>query len=391
MKTAVEIFDELATQGSKAIEIFNSSAFSPEISKTLRTWGISEVSEMVGRTPQYIRNLEQTGALPQPQIDSKSKRRVYTLEAINMMREKFGTAPKKLSKDETSIIAFANFKGGAAKTTSSVICSQYLAKKGYRVLFIDCDSQGSASQIFGYLPGDGVDAEKTLKPYLLGEIESLSSVIKKTYWHQLDLIPANLSLYGAEFELPVRYIKSQSSGKKFDIYNILQIGLEPLKEDYDYIILDCPPSHAMLGINAIYAANSIVIPTPPGMIDLKSTIEFFDMLADTLSALPDKYYRFVRLMITQHDGRLSSNAIVDSLRQLYGNYVMTNMMYQSEVINKAATSMLTIYELTQYEGSKKTLDRVLLYADALHQELESIIKQTFSNQINPLSINEAML
>ena len=131
------------------------------------------------------------------------KGRTYSLDQINLIREHFNTRPGKTEKDETAILAFANFKGGAAKTTSAVHAAMYFAKAGYKTLFIDCDSQASATQIFGYNPDEHIKNEDTLLNCLTAD-SSLNSVIRKTYWPGLDLIPANLALYGAEFTLPVK-------------------------------------------------------------------------------------------------------------------------------------------------------------------------------------------
>ena len=141
--------------------------------------------------------------------------------------------------------------------------------------------------------------------------------------------------------------------------------------------MDCPPSMGMISINAIYAANGIIIPTPSSMLDFTSTVQFFSMLDETFSKLPEKKLSFIKLMITKHDGRQSSNALLNIIRQLYGNYVMLNIMYSSEVIKKASANMQTIYEIDKYDGSKKTLERAMQYANQLHEELENEIQRSW--------------
>jgi chromosome partitioning protein len=341
-KQASEIFKELATQGEKALELIREVSYSPESKKKLREWGVIEVSELVGRSAQYIRQAEKSKKLPAPNLNPNSNRRAYSLTAVNKMREFFGTRPSNGGKSGPAILAFANFKGGAAKTTSAVNCAQFFAKKGYRVLFIDCDSQASGTQVFGYVPDQDIKENETLLPYLIAEISDLTLVIRKTYWDGLDLIPSNLALYNAEFVLPAKIAETASKHQRYEFYNLLTLGLVNVGKNYDVIVLDCPPSMGMISINAVFAANAIIIPTPPAMLDFTSTVQFFNILNETLLRLPAKQYKFIRIMITKHDGRASSDAIVAILRELYGKYVMSSVMYHTEVIKRASANMQTL-------------------------------------------------
>ena len=374
MATAKEIFETLEKLGDEALDLLRQQAFTPEIKKTLRHWGITEASQMIGCSDTYIREKEKRGSIPKP--SGKSKRgRQYNLTEINKIRESLSRLPTKEEADETAIIAFANFKGGAAKTTSAVHAAQYFSLQGYRVLFIDCDSQASATQMFGYNPDEHIDNDKTLLPCLLQEIDSISSVIRSTYWDKLDLIPANLALYGAEFSLPARTAHAKAKNQNFNFYSILSDYLHKLDREYDVIIIDCPPSMGMISINAIFAANAFIIPVPPSMLDFASTIQFFAMVREVLAALPDKEYAFIRLLITKHDNQDSNNTLVDTLRALYGNFVLRNMMYTSEAVRKASNDLLTLYEIDKYAGNKNTFLRAISFMDEVNSEIEKLAKQ----------------
>ncbi len=371
---AKEVFRQFSNQGLKSLEIIRETAYSPHSSKFLKTWGITGASSLIGRSSTYIRQQETEKKIPLPEI--VGNKRAYNLQHINKLRNHFKTRKSK-QNSETSIICFSNFKGGAAKTTSSVNCAQYFTLQGYKVLFIDCDSQASATQIFGYIPDQDIKEEETLLPLLISKTNSIEKVIKKTYWDGLDLIPANLALYNAEFIIPTNIKNTANLNEDYKFYNILANGLNEIKNKYDIIIMDCPPSMGMISINAIYAANGIIIPTPSSMLDFTSTVQFFSMLDETFSKLPEKKLSFIKLMITKHDGRQSSNAILNIIRQLYGDYVMLNIMYSSEVIKKASANMQTIYEIDKYDGSKKTLERAMQYANQLHEELENEIQKSW--------------
>lgn len=377
MSKAATIFEKFELNGSKALEVFRRRAFNPDSQKTLRTWGINDASVMVGRSRKTIFDLEKENKLPAAQIDTESGRRVYTLKHINFLRSYFNTKPSKPSGSDPAVIAVTNFKGGVWKTTTAINAAHYFTLKGYRVLFIDADSQGSGTQCFGYIPDTDIEDDHTLLPYLLGEIPTLESTIRPTYWDGLDLIPANLALYNAEFELPVKNTKAHAEGKPFYFYDILRQGIESIKENYDIIIIDCPPSMGMISINSIYAATSLLIPIPPSMLDFSSTIQFFGMLKDVLMRLPEKEYAFIRLLITKNETTDKTKELVAAIRQLYGTYVKLAMMPNSEAIKKIGMDMLSIYEVEKYAGNKKTLDRVRNASDEVNTELEDLIKRSW--------------
>ncbi|GEN31224.1 sporulation initiation inhibitor protein Soj [Cerasibacillus quisquiliarum] len=144
------------------------------------------------------------------------------------------------------IISIANQKGGVGKTTTSVNLSASLAKLGYRVLLVDIDPQGNATSGVGI---NKADAAKCVYNVLIDEV-SAKEVLFPTEIDNLDVIPATIQLAGAEIEL-VPIISREIRLKK---------ALEELKSEYDYIIIDCPPSLGILTINALTASDSVLIP-----------------------------------------------------------------------------------------------------------------------------------
>lgn len=151
-----------------------------------------------------------------------------------------------LEKIMGRIIAIANQKGGVGKTTTSINLSACLAEANKKVLVIDIDPQGNTSS------GLGINkeyAENTVYEVMLGEID-IKEAIRKEIFENLDIIPSNVNLAGAEIDL-------------IDIENreyVLKNSISEIKENYDYIILDCPPSLSMLTVNAMTAANTVLVP-----------------------------------------------------------------------------------------------------------------------------------
>ncbi len=144
------------------------------------------------------------------------------------------------------IIAIANQKGGVGKTTTAINLSACLAEAGKKVLMLDCDPQGNATSGLGINKNT---AEVTSYDILIGEATAQEAIVHTEY-DRLDVIPSNVNLSGAEIEL---------IGVEQKEY-ILQKQIGPLRDVYDFIIIDCPPSLNMLTVNAMTTADTVLVP-----------------------------------------------------------------------------------------------------------------------------------
>jgi len=146
------------------------------------------------------------------------------------------------------IISVANQKGGVGKTTTSINLSSCLAEKGKKVLLIDMDSQGNSTSGLGL---EKNDLDKTIYEVLRDELDIKDSIVHiEQCFNNLDLIPANRNLAGAEIEL----ITAEN------MQYILKNKIAEIRDDYDYIILDCPPALGMLTVNAMTASDTVLVP-----------------------------------------------------------------------------------------------------------------------------------
>ena len=144
------------------------------------------------------------------------------------------------------VIAIANQKGGVGKTTTAVNLAACLAQKGRKVLMLDEDPQGNATSGLGF---DKRDIKKCVYDTLINDVP-MKDVLLHSDYENLDVIPATIQLAGAEIEL-VSLMNREGR---------LKNALERVKHDYDYVLIDCPPSLGLLTINALTAANSVLVP-----------------------------------------------------------------------------------------------------------------------------------
>lgn len=144
------------------------------------------------------------------------------------------------------IISFINQKGGVGKTTTCVNVASYMASFGKKVLIFDIDPQGNATSNVGVEKKDGI---KTIYNAIVGDC-SIDEVVQHTKFNNLDIIPADVDLAGAEIEL----VRMNNREK------IVKTLIDTIKNNYDYICIDCPPSLGLITINSLTASDSVIIP-----------------------------------------------------------------------------------------------------------------------------------
>jgi len=362
------------------------TAFSPTFVKSLdRRWRVGEVADQVGRTSQYIRTKEKSGDLPPPPIDKRGRRIGYDLDSINRIRDFAGARPCRGSEDEPAVVAFSSFKGGCGKSTLSVHFAQYLALRGYHVLFIDVDPQASATTLFGLNPDyedpvtnvEVLDSDVRLEDFLAGETEEFGVCVRPSYFPGIDIVPAGMNLNNAEYFLAGN-IQSDNS-----LWGRLRDGITQVWHNYDVVVLDPPPALGFLSISVLNAANALVTPMRPTTVDFASTSSFMDMLRDNVYQLTDSdwrlpiYYHFHTILINDFDRNVpAQREICDSMRKIFGAEDLCEaVMVKSAAIDSASKEMKTVYDLSDPLTDPKTHKRCLSYLDAFCAELENRIRR----------------
>ncbi len=198
-ETAAQRVSRHASLLSGQLRNLTASLFPPASQKMLRSFSSGEVAKFVGVSDGYLRQLSIDGLGPVPAI-ATGGRRSYTLAQVNELRAYLAEArpreatqflPRRRPGEPLQVIAVANFKGGSAKTTTSLYLSQYLALRGFRVLAIDLDPQASLSSMFGYQPEFDIDRNETLYGAIRYDDERRPTreVVRPTYFDGVSIVP----------------------------------------------------------------------------------------------------------------------------------------------------------------------------------------------------------
>ena len=219
------------------------------------------------------------------------------------------------------IIAFANQKGGIGKTTSAINTAAAIGLEGKRVLLIDFDPQGNTSS--------GVGVNKRVLPTSAYDVviarAGAEQAIMKTNFKGLSLLPSNMNLAGAEFELV------SADNREYR----LRDALKPIEDDYDYMIIDCPPSLGILTLNALAASDGVIVPMQceyfalEGLSQLVSTIR-------QVKKLYNPRLEITGLLITMFNGRLNlSLSVLEELKKYYKDRIFTTPVPRSVRLSEA--------------------------------------------------------
>ena len=229
------------------------------------------------------------------------------------------------------IIAISNQKGGVGKTTTAVNLSSGLARLGKKVLLVDFDSQGNATQ--------GLDALESNNQTTVYNVILEGADIEKAIVHKkkpsVDVLPANISLAGADLQMD-----KLGYGKEM----LLKKALEPIRERYDYIFIDCPPSLGLLNTNALTAADSVLIPVQceyyalEGVTQLLLTIRLVQQSSNPSLAIEG-------ILMTMFDIRTRlSVEVSQEVRRTFGKLVYQNSIPRNVKLSEAPSRGVSIFE-----------------------------------------------
>ncbi len=261
---------------SSQLQTISEALFPPISEKTLRKFTSGEAGRLLSVSDSTLRKMTLAGEGPAPEI-GHGGRRLYSLGQINELRHLLASGsrgrtaheflPRREANDHLQVIAVANFKGGSGKTTTSIHLTQYLALHGYRVLAIDLDPQASLSALLGVMPESDVRANETLYAAIRYDANRrpLAEVIRKTYFDGLDLVPGNLELMEFEHATPMAM---RAKGGHDLFYTRIARALDEVADQYDIVVIDCPPHMGFLTLSGLCASTAMVVTIHPQMLDI---------------------------------------------------------------------------------------------------------------------------
>ena len=233
------------------------------------------------------------------------------------------------------VISVANQKGGVGKTTTTINLSTFLAKKGKKVLLIDADPQGNATSGLGAEK----DVEYSTYDILVGETE-IQDTLEKTVIKNLLVCPSNINLAGAEVELVSMMSREQRLKEKIDL----------IKDKFDYILIDCPPSLGLITLNAFTASDSVLIPVQCEYYAL----EGLGQLLNTVNLVKkhlNKELQVEGALLTMYDIRTNlSNQVVKEVKKYFGDKVYKTVIPRNVRLSEAPSYGMPI---TEYDPKSK--------------------------------------
>lgn len=372
----ITLNDLLETSGrvDQVIQSVRETMLSPDSRKLAPSFTTTQLLATCGLERHHFEYRLKRGDLPQGTLEGNRRR--FTLAEVRQWAKSVRSSHLKPSSAGAVTIAVANFKGGVTKTTTAVTLAQGLSLRGHDVLVIDTDPQGSLTTLFGLLPDVDISDEQTILPLCLGNETDVDYAIRSTYWPGIDIISANLALYSAEFALPAR----QKDQRNFEFWSVLTLGLDATRLKYDVIVIDTPPALSYLTINALLAADGLIMPLPPNTLDFTSSGQFWNLFNELTGNLitqrgHSKTFDFVDVLLSRVDSNDASSSIVRQwISAAYADRVLPVEVPKTALTAGASAEFGTVYDTDPSSISSRTYRRAFdayeRVVDLVEQQIE---------------------
>ncbi len=378
-----------AAKLSERLMAHRTQLFPPHARKSLRRFSSGEVAGLLGVKDAYLRKLSLEGRGPQPETGAGG-RRLYSSEDIRALRQMLeqgakapGTyVPGRRAGDHLQVVTVINFKGGSGKTTTAAHLAQKCALDGYRVLAIDLDPQASLSALHGFQPEFDLADGGTLYDAIRYDAPvPFAEVVRKTYFHNLDLAPAGLLL--AEFETETAHALHNNLQPPF--YQRLALCISEVEASYDVVVIDCPPQLGFITLSALVASTGLVVTVVPSMLDVASMAQFLQLASSLMATIADvgatPEWDFMKFLITRfepNDGPQTQMAAF--LRTMFGDDVLTRTFLKSSAVSDAGLTQQTLFEVSRTDFTRQTYDRAIESISGVVSEIEGLIQSAWNRK-----------
>jgi len=359
--TSIDDLVQMAINAETVLNQVREALLSPNLKKPPEFTAF-QVAGICGIDRTKLKNAEISINSTRGHLKEGQSQKTYSLEETIELVKVLGMYPKRPVGKDAKIIAIASYKKDSGKTTIAVSLAQGLTLKGLKVLLIDLDGRGSATALCGFNPEIQINRKETIMEFFYGGQPDLQYAVKKTYWYNLDLIPASFALFGAEFVIPANDKKNMadiqfSKDHKQPIPNVydpgkqINYGLFPMRDLYDVIVIDTGPSLGYLTQNAIEAADAILSPCPQEALDYASLCQFWGIFSELANLIPKftetKKYDFVEIFINK--AKPSNDAVASTISQWikasFGSHLCAFAIPESILAQKSLLESKTIYDL----------------------------------------------
>ncbi|KGG83626.1 ParA family protein [Comamonas thiooxydans] len=274
--------------------------------------------------------------------DGKTKGRVY-YQINEITRIVKAVFPECLRPDgiEGVVVTICNFKGGVTKSTSTMTYAQVLTLRGLRVCVIDLDPQGTTTK---WLTTHYITAKESCHEIFAHQTGSLRDFVQPTYWPNIDFIPSHGVLQNVESHFHNLLKTNGPEAVQYFPSEVLK-----LRDDYDVILIDTPPSLNNLTLSAMFSSDGLVMPLVPSNPDIESASEFWKLYIDTCKVMgvqpSDQLFEFVRILISKSENTTTSNQnMVQWIKMSYPGRVMPTEIPKSAAVARAADAFGTVFD-----------------------------------------------
>lgn len=399
-----DYFTEITNTGYDDLERAREDIYKAQgdgITREPKRWPATQAAALIGRSGSWLRDAD-----PENASKNASGHAVWSLDRLLAIADQIGTRYVRPANTAAFVIALAKFKGGVGSSSNCSHIAHGLAMRGLKVLVIDFDPQGSSTQVVGgYVPDTQVTEEDLPNEALIRDpalvMRPDSQVVKSTYFHGVDLICGNSYLNKLDQHLTMTTHTNKPDGTSLHPVERLNTMLSHIKDQYDVVLIDCPPTLGSLTSNALYAADGIITSLRPELFDRASLVSFTESLA-AFTEQTNKEYRYMRILLSQStDGlptpgpgnsRATTNAQKAEdvrqghrrnefyIRDLYGDAVMNNMMSFSTAISKSVGEFSTVFAHPRHLGSKQSWDRGVDIATRVVDEVFEDLKVLWEDE-----------